>query len=931
MKKVSLFLALTCVSVSMFLGQAAAQPNIVVPAGPPYTDFTVTGSDVVVFEFERDPAAGNTTFALVTPGPMPPTFPVLEKDGAPCLPDDSSGCSGSFVSPPPTVIGTFQIINISEAPMTSQFRVRSESGVGTWVANMAANAGFGFVHTIPDVQVAFPAWVPSGQAGVALDASASQPVFEGTPQPPTATPAIASYAWTQVSGPPVTITPSPGGDTATFDAPTVVVDTDVEIQVTVNDGLLEASETIVVNVRAPVLPVDAVLLVDTSGSMGWHRTGSVNDLTGGCCSRLASAKLAARNFVERLGTFAASSQVGVAIFPGEPSPSTVLARQFTPATGLAGSGSFASVITDIGQEIPMACGNCLAIPAPGSTTGIPVNWNGTPTRPGLEVARDMLTAASAAGTTTRTIILLSDGAWNAGSDPAEPAFLSDLDTTHGIKVYTIGMGTGTDNVNHASLQDISIGTGVGGPTNPIGFTSYEFGDPASEPNLIPHFEKILSDMVDLNFATDPSARIRPGETRTHTTLVHPSDRQVTFTVSWESSMKELIDFHVLSPVGERIPSTVSGNGYKSLTLGGDKLSDPANLGEWSIVVSYPVQRNNLRVSHLPTEDRFSLSQQAVSYNYSVVVDSELRLRTLLDQARYFTGDEMVVEARLINDNRRLPGAKVTLDVISPDQGIGDWHSTNGVSIDALQEAPLSVSEEPFSLLDRKNYVLTQERAVELPGRSAAPKMVLRDDGQRPDKQAHDGIYTGRFAGFDTAGTYKFKVVASGTTEDGSPFERETEIYEVVEVALDPEILVQAVEVVATGISPFFPKDLVDRLREPPPSGFVRSTVVFWPRDAAGRLRGPGYADQIRFKVENAELVGGTNDELAGNYSQVLEYPDGADPTVQITIAGVTTPPIAVEGSQQLTEAVKEMSPWLWGLLVLLLLLILVVFVWRLAR
>ena len=276
MKKIGLVLTLVHVIVLMLSGQAAAQSGVDITA---WSEFTVTGSDVMILEFERDPGAGNTSFVVVSPAPGAAAFPVMEKDGAACQPRDASGCAGSFVDPPPTSPGTFQIIGFSEAPTRSWFRVRAESGnVGGWTVERPAtvafaNANFGFVHIRPEVAVAFPTSVSSGQSGVTLDASASRAVFLGTPQPPTPVPAL-SYTWTQLSGPAVTITPSADGETATFRAPLVTANTNVRIRLTINDGVLEASETITITVTPPSL--SSISISPTSASV---RAGSAVQLT----------------------------------------------------------------------------------------------------------------------------------------------------------------------------------------------------------------------------------------------------------------------------------------------------------------------------------------------------------------------------------------------------------------------------------------------------------------------------------------------------------------------------------------------------------------------------------------------------------------------------------------------------------------------------
>jgi hypothetical protein len=875
---------------------AYAQPAVTVPApAPPWTSFQAQQTPTIIFTFTRNPGATATQFLITTPAAG--TTYTITKNGAACPVANPGGCGGSDVSPPVGVSGNFEIIGVGEPAGVATFVVTATApSSGNWQVNPATNASFTQVRAIPDVVADFPAENASGAAGIKVDASASHTVIQ--PVPP---PALTSVTFTQTAGPTVALaTSGPLNAIATFNAPTVTAATDLIFQVVANDGTLSSTELVTITVAPPALPVDAVLAVDTSGSMGWHRTGV--DLKGGCCSRLMSAKWAARLFVERLGALASDSRAGVAIFPGEPSPSTVLAKRFTPAAGLATVAQFSSINTDIGGE-SKTCGLCTATPAPAdagapAVNSIPVNWNGTPTSVGLTEARTMLNSAPGGVPRSKVILLVSDGAWNAGVDPASAAFLAPF-VSDGIRIFTLGMGTpGADDVNHSSLQDISVGTGVGTALNPIGLEPFNLGEAATEPNLVPHFEKIMSAMVSLDFAVDPSSIIEPGQQKTHMVPVTEHDTAVSFTLSWESSRQNVLALVVESPSGEKFQPTTSPNGHQNVTVLKDVLSQPKNHGPWKLHVFSP-----------PIKDIGTLT-----YSYSVMINSALKLRPVVDKDRYFTGSPMVFEARLTEVNRRRAGAEVKLEITRPDSGIGEFHARNTINADQFAQIPAVISDEPLTALQRKNIVL-QNSKIFPPKLVPAPVVPLRDDGRAPDRQAGDGIYTGTYPGLNLQGLYKFKIVATGKTSGGHDYQRETEVNRFVLAALTVQLLLGSMSAGDVRLSPFMPDDLRKKLAVPTPRGATRRMVTLRPVDAGGHLLGPGYLDQFKFTATGAQILGGF-DQLNGEYSVVFEYPEGTRPTTVITLdetfGGVTTPPIDVQTGGQ---SHKKVPWWVWVIIV----------------
>lgn len=875
-------------------------------AAPPYASFSVTASKSLRFTFTRSAGgAANTDITFIAPAGT--TFKV-KKDGVDCPEGDATACGGSDVSTGITLAGVanIQIINISEPVGSPTFEVVGRApAAGNWATSAApTNATIQVVQASPNIVLATPANVPSGFPDVLLDASGSSTVY----RPTASAPALTSITWATGLGNPVTLTPA-GTGKATFDAPVVVAPQDLLFQVDTDDGTFRDTVGVTVTVKPPARPVDAVLLMDVSGSMGWHSTGSAIDLGGGCCSRLASAKVAAKYFVDLLGAFDPNSRAGVALFPGQPAPSAVLARQFIPATGsLAPHSDFPSFAAAIGAETVPICGDCSTIPAsPGTPTGIPLNWNGTPTRPGLDTARRMLMGAPGApGSTSRMVVLLSDGAWNSGGDPAEVAYLNGL-KVDSIRVFTVGVGSGTDNVQPASLQAISVGTGVGTALSPLGFTSYNIDDPANPMILTQFFEKVLSQMTTLNFSVDPLRNIARGQVDSHPVFISRGDSVASFTVAWQSSSRNLLQLEVHSPDGRVFrPQPSSNGGYSNILLGKRALSPP---GKWSVVVRYPSITRSTTV--IPAAGQTS----SVAYTYSALMKSSLAMELRRDRDQYFTGDSMVLEARLTDANRRLAGATVVVMPKVPKIGGGEWHLANKVSLSQIVEIPDTVSGEPLTPVQKKNRLL-QSRKVAPPGNTEAGTDTLRDDGISPDREAGDGIYTGKLPGLQDIGVHTFLVVATGKTSDSLDYRRETELQQFVDIKADPgKTWIQATK--------------LDR------DGWA---VLVVPMDAWGKRLGPGFGGGIRVTVGGQEPEGGLVDSLDGSYHGVFRA-SGSDPIVVVDVRGseVYEGPASGKpgqggggGSCQGLECL-HVPQWGWILMILLILLILLILVLRLRK
>ncbi|MCG2698565.1 VWA domain-containing protein [Candidatus Parcubacteria bacterium] len=160
--------------------------------------------------------------------------------------------------------------------------------------------------------------------------------------------------------------------------------------------------------------VDAVMIIDRSGSMAWDSP-----------TRLSQAKDAANSFLSNLG---ANDQSALVSFATSASLNKVLSDGHS-ATQSAINGLIASGWTNIGDAI--------------------------------KLANQELSSARANPQAVKVAILLTDGAANRPLDKGDPEIYAETKAAEaaalGYKIFTIGLGSG---VNETMLQNIASTTGA---------------------------------------------------------------------------------------------------------------------------------------------------------------------------------------------------------------------------------------------------------------------------------------------------------------------------------------------------------------------------------------------------------------------------------------------------------------------------------------
>jgi hypothetical protein len=568
----------------------------------------------------------------------------------------------------------------------------------------------------------------------------------------------------------------------------------------------------------------AVLLVDTSGSMGWSPEGAAGVEASG--RRLTLAQQAAKPFLEMLQFFSpCRAGFGIARFPRQP---------FQGCLGEA--------------PTPLAPARPDTVEA-GKAAIDGLNPSGsTPLLAGIETAAGMFGSEP-----QKALVLLSDGFHNCppgASIDAVGGAIAGLQAA-GIRAYTIGFGQPAE-VPHDILAALASETGglYYDVTTAPGFDAAAW-DPATA--LQATYKSILVDALDLASPADPAGVIAAGGRRTHSVTVTEADRKVAIYVSWAAPVKNRPGLVVTSSDGREVPWRTPQPGLS------------ANEGDTHILVMLDAAFLRLpgRVSPAPwtLEIGFDGSggEKALAYQYGVLSDSGLTLTPSVGPKAAATGAALTLTAALRRNGRPVsPPASVWVRVARPVEGIGNWISGERVSPEELGRVPAARGDETLSALMRKIIYLAEVRGRSYPGRISADRVRLYDDGTHGDPAAGDGVYTGVYAGANLPGTYAFEFNASGRTAEGFAFERNRRVEKHVAVKAE-RVAAQALRLPVEGGKP--------QLYE----------ISVRPADGFGNLLGPGQGHKILWEAGQGRLLDPVTDHLDGRYSRPLELAPGTDP------------------------------------------------------
>jgi hypothetical protein len=610
---------------------------------------------------------------------------------------------------------------------------------------------------------------------------------------------------------------------------------------------------------------EIVLCIDASNSMNWANDGtplascppaSTMAANFDPDSRIRQVRAALQTFQSRLNVYGdGQTHLAIVRFPGADLPTC-------PASHSDALASAPSTWVTTGPAVSLYNSGSSTLAADILSVTNAGFYHSTPMKQGLI---ESLARFSSVSGPSRAIILLSDGFHNVPAPPESPADVLPSLIAKPCRVYPVGFGT-SGSVDHPLLQSLATGT------------SGEFLDATAGGDLTTYYNKIFTNFMELDTAVDPPATVAPGAKNVHPALVCEHDALTTFTVSWTTPTADLLDVVLIAPDGRRFHKTHAdvryqeGPKHKSYTLDlANSRRKPGKwIGEWKLEVELKA-----RDAAVPEK-----------YTYDVVMRSDLELRTAFDKTAYFTGDRVVLTARLAERGMPMTGRTVVLQVRKPGESPGDWHATNPATAAAIEDAirdrfgaTSSAAVEQLTGIFKKTYYLTKVKGIPLPPHNPAfpaPGFAMRDDGQGGDLVARDGVYTAVLDGLLTeAGNYAFFVTATGKTSGQNDFRRESEQHRHVELRIDP----------APAQTSFVVQPIEGAGGER-----RRFRVKVTPKDKFGNLLGPGHGRSIDLRVSAGRALGdAVEDDLNGNYTRDFEVEGPVAPVVVGSVKGVPLP------------------------------------------
>jgi len=622
----------------------------------------------------------------------------------------------------------------------------------------------------------------------------------------------------------------------------------------------ETASTYTIDYDTSISPSGVVLLPDTSGSMGWGIDGTPGVAAN--LQRITYARQAASVFVDLMATAPASPAVinlGLATFPSHPPPFFTGSAERIIDMTMFDSTLQANMQTAISTQLN-----------PGG---------GTPLLSGLIEANDMM-----AGMDCRVVVLLSDGAHNvpfaaSDGDPAVDAALATLgaggpDPTQVYAINFAGPGEG----DIPLLQQIA--TDTGGINQFFDATTDISGiDFSTELGLTTIYKSIMADVFNLEVGIDPIATIVPGATNSFLQSVNEFDNKVTFIISWRPGDEPLTvavfdaSGVVVNP-GDAGVDLIRRNSYLIFSVGRETLAMAGRVGPkpWRVDVSH-LRRDCEQFSCFDDVQFDDVGQtlEEQSYQYSALLDSGLKFRTVLGPSNPFVGSTIRMTAELAEGRRPILGLQqIEVIVNAPGDGQGNWYAENIISSKQLDTIPTQQGDESLSPIFRKAIYLNRVAGIVYPARKLPQTIRLFDDGTNGDVAAGDGVYTNTYSDTVKEGVYSFTFKAAGSTRHGNPFNREKLLQEYLGVRpIADAILLTAVPLGVNGTREF------------------DFSVV--PKDSLGNFFGPGHAGRIAFEASNAGLEGSLRDNLDGSYVQTLVLDTGVDEddvNIGLDVAGV---------------------------------------------
>jgi hypothetical protein len=488
---------------------------------------------------------------------------------------------------------------------------------------------------------------------------------------------------------------------------------------TSNDTVHPSATVIMTCAGIPPVPIDAVLVLDRSGSMA-GQLGGVGP------RKIEVLQRAASLFVDLLNVRA------------QPVPDA-LADKIGIVKYNQASSVYLGLDVDKDAHHADAINNKLAPSAiddinllkPDGTTGI----GGA-----MQTGAGMISGSPS--DRKHVMVLLTDGIENQTPTIHDvmtgPSAITTVDPL--LKIYSVGLGADSD-INAQALQDI---TNV---SNGFHQVSHELDD-LHVFDLEAFFFKIFTEsagwqmVVDPTFVADLTTNAPVVIDTAHITT---SDHSAVFLALDNPALRSMYTLELVDPNGHVIipGSTVGGvpvhvqanNDYRVVRVIFPDISDSASyVGDWVLRLTPNSNWDPAKIRQLAAVD------QSANGNGQV---SPMQGRVPVGFGAAVASDYQLAVAAMASNYQ--PGAQITLTATLTDRG---WPSPNGsASVD-----------------------------IDTPSGAHYPAMTMYDDGTHGDSLAGDGVWTVRFTQTPQSGSYKFHFMTAGHNDRGELAPREATRY-----------------------------------------------------------------------------------------------------------------------------------------------------------
>lgn len=441
------------------------------------------------------------------------------------------------------------------------------------------------------------------------------------------------------------------------------------------------------------------------------------------------------------------------------------------------------------------------------------------------------------------------------------------------------------------------------------------------------FKKALGEALDLETLKDPVGQIDSGTNKSHEVCVTESSYQLVFTVHWISRSPNAVEVKVETPDHQFItPSTafttpdqagyVSGENYAGYIVHGDYLRGDNGSGLWKLHIK---------------------GNATTSYAYQIFSKGRMKTEASFDLGHI--GQAANIGFMIKDGTKFVREANVTAAYDMPTNSFNNYLAGTPINPKLVFEAPETIGGRPATMAERKLYALTHLAKKPFRSKRHTGELKFFDEQAKPVKQNKtklsamstssavgiDSVYKTTFKEANVDGLYNVAIRVTGLTARGECFEREFYLARWADVGLSAKLITQAVTWEDVQVGPYFDPDQFKELKEPPPKGYIRKSIVFTPKDESGNFFGIGRASEISFALKNADTIGSVVDNLDGSYTRVILYKEGEVPSVTVTAQGVTSPEIKP------IEKPPVIPPFIIWIIIIAILVVIILILWKRKR